>query len=48
MVSDRLATACTDQVRAMTSEFDNLMVDPSVKRRADTGTDVDPAADELR
>ena len=30
----------------MTSEFDNLILDPSVKRRAQTCTDVDPPAEE--
>jgi hypothetical protein len=32
----------------MASEFDNLMLDPLVKRRAETGTDVDPASEEGR
>lgn len=30
----------------LTSEFDNLILDPSVKRRAQTCTDVDPPAEE--
>ena len=30
----------------MTSELDNLMLDPSVKPRAEAGTDVDRAAEE--
>jgi hypothetical protein len=32
----------------LTSELDNLTLDPSVKRRAEAGTDVDPATDERR
>ena len=32
----------------MASEVDNLVLDPSVKRRAQTGTDVDSAAEEGR
>jgi hypothetical protein len=39
-------THTVDQVRLLTSELDDLMLDPSVKPRAEAGTDVDPATDE--
>jgi hypothetical protein len=37
-----------DQPDPVISELDNLMPDPSVKRRAEAGTHVDPATEERR